>query len=212
MLLNLLRSRCGRWSPSEAMGWSASKPRQRTLRQATSRRGSGPAGGWTGGTGERQDKTLGRPERPRTALAAREDARRRALHFPPPCARPAGLGARLKPRLHSPSHPPRSPMPSTQPTRWDHCSAPGRARNARPRARRWDGARQNRAKEPFATQPAHEASGLPGDGRAAGVRPSRFAKGHRRRRRRVTLQQNERTVVGRGVGGRRPERAGAFFV
>ncbi len=58
------------------MGRSASKPLQRTLRQTTSTRGTGPAGGWAGGTGQRRAQTAwGVPGAPSAGDLAREGDR-----------------------------------------------------------------------------------------------------------------------------------------
>ncbi len=82
------------------MGCSASKARQRTLRQTTRTRGIGP-----------------RPEAELTAPvpAGRTDPRRPALRSPSPPVRPARLGARLKPRLHSPTPPRQSTKAAMSP-------------------------------------------------------------------------------------------------
>ncbi len=108
----------------------------------TNTRGTGPAGG-------------GRP------------ARRHALSPPSPSARPAKLGARLKPRLHSPTPPHRSPTPTTRPAKWGHCRTPVELETPAPeRSDGWDGVRRRRPREPFSKQPRDGESGLPGGGRA----------------------------------------------
>ncbi len=105
--------------------------------------------------------------------AAREDARPHALLSPPPFARPAQLGARLKPRLHSPSPPRRSPGTTNSPSHRNTVKHHGQARDAGLRAKRWDEARQSRPREPATKQPAHEETGPPGGGRAGRARGER---------------------------------------
>ncbi len=79
----------------------------------------------------------------------------------------------MKPRLHSPSPPRRSPAPGRSPRTWGQWRTPGPARDAGPRAKRWDEARQSQSREPIATQPEHAEPSLPGGGRACRGRGER---------------------------------------